>query len=76
MAKMGFYIIITSQKESLFFFRKLMTMLVFHEDLNEKCQVLKKWQHFFIFFYVFFHFVGIMLIYVKKILITSLPDKV
>ena len=27
-------------------FKKLMTMLVFPEDLKEKCQVLEKGQHF------------------------------
>ena len=48
------------------FFRKLMTMLVFPEDLNKKYQALKKWQHFFIFLYVFFYVVGIMLMYVNK----------
>ena len=49
--KMGFYVIITSQKEpcdQICIVIRLVTMLLFPEDLNKRYQVLEKWQHFLI----------------------------
>ena len=53
-----------------------MTMLVLPEDLNKKCRILEKWQHFFIFHMLSCTLLELCGCISINIEIASLPDKV